>query len=88
MAHSKWVIHYPDVPHIWPVKVGTSLTQAEVEDLEAASFQIDDGKEVLPMACWHPKPGLLHSLALPRGQVTIVQQCGRIRHSGLLRIHP
>jgi hypothetical protein len=48
MAHSKWVIHYPDVPHIWPVKVGTSLTQAEVEDLEAASFQIDDGKEVLP----------------------------------------
>jgi hypothetical protein len=47
MAQSKCVIHYPDVPQIWPVKVGTSLTQAEVEDLEAAGFQIDDGEEVL-----------------------------------------
>jgi hypothetical protein len=51
MAQSKCVIHYPEVPQIWPVKVGTSLTQAEVEDLEAAGFQIDDGKEVLANIC-------------------------------------
>jgi hypothetical protein len=47
IAHCKWVFHYPEVPQIWPVKVGTSLTQAEVEDLEAAGFQIDDGEEKL-----------------------------------------
>jgi hypothetical protein len=47
MAHYKWMIHYPNVPQIWPIKVETSLTQGEVEDLEAAGFQIDDGEEVL-----------------------------------------
>jgi hypothetical protein len=26
MAQSKCVIHYPDIPQIWLVKVGTSLT--------------------------------------------------------------
>jgi hypothetical protein len=41
------MIHYPNVPQIWPVKVGTSITQAEVEDLEAVGFHIDDGEEVL-----------------------------------------
>jgi hypothetical protein len=45
LAHSKWIIHYPDIPHTWPVKSGTSLTQAEVEDLEAAGFNIDEGDE-------------------------------------------
>jgi hypothetical protein len=45
MAHSRWIVHYPDVPQMWPVKTGTSLTQAEVEDLEVAGFKIDDGFE-------------------------------------------
>jgi hypothetical protein len=30
-AHSKWIVHYPDVPQTWPVKVGTNLTQDEIE---------------------------------------------------------
>jgi hypothetical protein len=42
MAHSKWIVHYPDVPHSWPVMEGTNLTQAEVEGLKAAGFKIDD----------------------------------------------
>jgi hypothetical protein len=47
MAHSKWIVHYPDVPRIWPVMEGTNLTQAEVEGLEAAGFKIDDGEEII-----------------------------------------
>jgi hypothetical protein len=42
MAHSKWIVHYLDVPHSWPVMEGTNLTQAEVEGLKAAGFKIDD----------------------------------------------
>jgi hypothetical protein len=44
-VHSRWIIHYLDIPHTWPVKSGTSLTQEEVEDLEAAGFYIDEGDE-------------------------------------------
>jgi hypothetical protein len=46
MAHSKWIVHYPDVLQTWPVMEGTNLTQAEVEGLEAVGFKIDDGEEV------------------------------------------
>jgi hypothetical protein len=46
MAHSKWIVHYPDVPLTWPVMEGTNLTQAEVEGLEAVGFKIDDEEEV------------------------------------------
>jgi hypothetical protein len=46
MAHSKWIVHYPDVPQTWLVMEGTNLTQAEVEGLEVAGFKIDDGEEV------------------------------------------
>jgi hypothetical protein len=40
MAHSKWIVHYLDVPRIWPVMEGTNLTQAEVEGLEAVGFKM------------------------------------------------
>jgi hypothetical protein len=43
-ARSKSIIHYPQIPRDWPVKVGTNLTQVEVEAFEAAGFQIDSGE--------------------------------------------
>jgi hypothetical protein len=44
LTRSKWIIHYPQIPHAWPVKVGTNLTQVEVEALEVVGFQIDSGE--------------------------------------------
>jgi hypothetical protein len=46
LAHSKWIVHYPDVLQTWPMMEGTNLTQAEVEGLEVARFKINDGEEV------------------------------------------
>jgi hypothetical protein len=38
-------MHYLDIPEMWPLKVGTNLTQTEVEGLEVAGFKIGDGEE-------------------------------------------
>jgi hypothetical protein len=40
-TRSRWILHYPPIPDIWPVKVGTNLSQVEVEGLEAAGFKFD-----------------------------------------------
>jgi hypothetical protein len=47
MGQTRCVVHYPNIPEMWPVKVGTNLTQTEVEGLESAGFKIDDGEETL-----------------------------------------
>jgi hypothetical protein len=44
MGQTRCVVHYPDIPEMWPVKVDTNLTQTEVEGLESAGFKIDDGE--------------------------------------------
>jgi hypothetical protein len=36
----KWVQSRPDIPSIWPVKIGTNLSKKEILDLESASFQL------------------------------------------------
>jgi hypothetical protein len=43
-TRSRWILYYPPIPDIWPIKVGTNLSQVEVEGLEAASFKFDYGK--------------------------------------------
>jgi hypothetical protein len=47
IGQTRCVVHYPDIPEMWPVKVDMNLTQTEVEGLESASFKIDDGEETL-----------------------------------------
>ena len=32
------ILHYPTLPLVWPVKLGTSLSQAEVDGFEASGF--------------------------------------------------
>jgi hypothetical protein len=34
----RWVKSRPDVPNVWPVKIGTNLLKKEILDLEHASF--------------------------------------------------
>jgi hypothetical protein len=36
----RWVQSRPDVPSIWPVKIGTNLSKKEILDLESAGFQL------------------------------------------------
>ena len=36
-THSRSIVHYPVLPHVWPVQCGTNLTQAEVDDFEASA---------------------------------------------------
>ena len=39
----KWIINYLlDIPDKWPVRLGTSLTQAEVISLESGGFILED----------------------------------------------
>jgi hypothetical protein len=44
-GQSRWIVHYLDIPSMWPVKTRTNNFQAEVEAFEAAGFKIDDGDE-------------------------------------------
>jgi hypothetical protein len=36
----KWVQSRPDIPSIWPVKIGTNLSKNEILDLENVGFQL------------------------------------------------
>ena len=47
MGQIRCIVHYPEIPEMWLMKVGTNLTQIKVEGLESASFKIDDGEETL-----------------------------------------
>ena len=42
-TRSRFIIHYPVLPHAWPVQRGTNLTQAEVDDFEASGFSLCSG---------------------------------------------
>ena len=44
----KWVVSNPAVPEIWPVKIGTNLTQKEILDLENAGFRLAPRLELSP----------------------------------------
>ena len=47
-SRRKWVMSKPDVPEIWPVKVGTSLTPKEILDLQNAGFRLPQRVEISP----------------------------------------
>jgi hypothetical protein len=36
----RWVRSRPDVPNVWPVKIGTNLAKKEILDLENVGFQL------------------------------------------------
>ena len=44
---AKWIINYPDIHDKWPVRCGTSLTQAEVSFLELGGFVLEDRVELV-----------------------------------------
>ena len=44
---TKWIINYPDILDKWPMRCGTSLTQAEVTSLELKGFVLEDGVELV-----------------------------------------
>jgi len=44
----KWVQTKPDIPTIWPVKIGTNLSKKEILDFEAAGFQLPQRAIISP----------------------------------------
>ena len=44
----RWVKSKPDVPDVWPVKIGTNLSKKEILDLEQAGFQLPQRLVISP----------------------------------------
>ena len=44
----KWVQSKPDIPSVWPVKIGTNLSKKEILDLESAGFQLPQRAVISP----------------------------------------
>jgi hypothetical protein len=44
----RWVKSRPDVPNVWPVKIGTNLSRKEILDLERAGFQLPHRTVISP----------------------------------------
>ena len=44
----KWVQSRPDIPSIWPVKIGTNLSKKKILQLESASFQLPQRAVISP----------------------------------------
>ena len=49
-SRSRSIVHYPALPHVWPVQHGMNLTQAKVDDFEASRFSLCSGVVELPAA--------------------------------------
>ena len=47
-----WVVSVPNVPEVWPVKLGTNLTCKEIISLENARFRLPQRKEMTPSRCF------------------------------------
>jgi hypothetical protein len=73
----KWVQSRPDIPSIWPVKIGTNLSTKEILDLESVGFQLPQravisvrrlfGMEELPFnLASFPTPASLHEFQKTR----------------------
>jgi hypothetical protein len=63
----KWVQSRPDIPNIWPVKIGTNLSKKEILDLESAGFQLPQRTVISPRRLFGTKelPFDLSSLPTP-----------------------
>jgi hypothetical protein len=44
----RWVKSRPDVPNVWPVKIGTNLSRKEILDLERVGFQLPQCAVISP----------------------------------------
>jgi hypothetical protein len=44
----KWVQSRPDIPSIWPVKIGTNLSKKEILDFESVGFQLPQRTVISP----------------------------------------
>ena len=44
----RWVKSRPDVPNVWPVKIGTNLSRKEILDLKLTSFQLPKRAVISP----------------------------------------
>jgi hypothetical protein len=44
----RWVKSRPDVPNIWPVKIGTNISRKEILDLERVGFQLPQRTVISP----------------------------------------
>jgi hypothetical protein len=44
----KWVQSRPDIPSIWPVKIGTNVSTKEILDLESVGFQLPQRVVISP----------------------------------------
>lgn len=44
----RWVKSKPEVPEVWPVKIGTNLSRKEILDLEQAGFQLPQRPVISP----------------------------------------
>ena len=49
-SKKKWVFDWPNLPKVWPMKVGTNLTMEGVLALEDVAFQVLQ-KETLSPRC-------------------------------------
>jgi hypothetical protein len=63
----KWVQSRPDIPSIWPVKIGTNLSKKEILDLESAGFQLPQRAVISPRRLFGTKelPFNLASFSTP-----------------------
>ena len=41
-TRSRSIVHYLALPRVWPIALGTKLTQSEVDDFEASGFLLSD----------------------------------------------
>jgi hypothetical protein len=44
----KWVQSRPDIPSIWPMRIGTNLSKKEILDFESAGFQLPQRAVISP----------------------------------------
>ena len=42
-SRSRSIVHYPALPCVWPIVLGTKLIQSKVDDFEASDFVLNDG---------------------------------------------
>jgi hypothetical protein len=78
----KWVQSRPDIPSIWPVKIGTNLSKKEILDFESVGFQLPQRAVISPRRLFGTEelPFNLASFPLQLLQMT-VQRLGQVSPS-------
>ena len=73
-TRSRSIVHYPMLPHVWPVQRGRNLIQAEVDDFEAFGFSLCSGvAELLGAESGLPSEVLLNVAPNPLSSSVDVQ---------------